>query len=419
MTQHDEPVVRPAPDDRPATRAAVPRLPTQRTCPFDPPEEYQRIRAEAPVSRLRFPSGDLGWLVTGYGPVRTLLADPRVSSRRTRGSHPIRRLPPEAEKLLRTQPGDFITADPPEHSRYRRLLTGQFTLRRMNALAGHIEEIVAEHLAAMAELTPPVDLVRTFALPVPALVMCELLGVPFADRELFSQRAQAMISSEGEVAGLLRAREEMLGYMHDLVRAKRRNPGPDMLSGLIGRSTPEGPLTDEELVNIGNLLLIAGFETTANMLALGTLALVQHPDQFAALRDDPGLAENAVEELLRYLSIPQHGVLRTATEDIEIGGERIGAGEPIVAHVPAANRDPAQFTRPEELDVARPSAAHLAFGHGLHQCLGQQLARVEMRVAFRALVERFPALRLAVPLDQVRMRTDSFIYGVHELPVTW
>ena len=402
----------------PVTSAGT-RLPMGRACLFDPPEEYKRLRAEDPVSRLAFPDGRTGWLLSRYEDVRSLLADPRVSARDRLRSNPIRQLPPEAEELLRTQPGQFIGMDPPEHTRYRRLLTGHFTVRRMNALAPRIERIVADHLNAMAGMTPPVDLVQTFALPVPSLVICELLGVPYTDRALFQRRSRVLLSMNTDAQTLLQARNEMHQYMLGLVRAKRLQPTDDLLSGLIRREAPEGGLSDEELVNIGNLLLVAGHETTANMLALGTLTLLQHPAQLAALRADPSLVEQAVEELLRYLSIVQFGVGRTALEDLEVGGQWIRAGEPIVASLAAADRDPAEFPEPDELDVTRQYSPHLAFGHGVHQCLGQQLARVEMKAGFRALFERFPGLRLAVPLEQVPMRNDTFVYGVHELPVTW
>jgi cytochrome P450 len=250
-------------------------------------------------------------------------------------------------------------------------------------------------------------------------VICELLGVPYADRALFQRRARALLSMHTDFQTLLQARNDMRQYMLGLVRGKRQQPKDDLLSGLIHRDAPAGELSDEELVNIGNLLLIAGHETTANMLALGTLTLLQHPAQLAALRADPSLVDQTVEELLRYLSIVQFGVVRTALEDLEVGGQRIRAGEPIVASLAAADRDPAQFPEPDELDLTRQYSPHLAFGHGVHQCLGQQLARVEMKAGFRALFERFPSLRLAVPLEQVPMRIDTFVYGVHELQVSW
>ena len=397
------------------------RLPTSRGCPFDPSAEYKRLQDEDPVSRLAFPDGSDGWLLSRYEDVRSLLADPRTSSKFGFGLNPVRELPPEAqEELMRVRPGLFIRMDAPEHPRYRRLLTGQFTVRRMKALVPRIEQIVADHLDAMAEMPQPVDLVAAFALPVPSLVICELLGVPYADRALFQRRTRALISLTTDGPTLVRVRQEMEQYMLDLVRAKRLQPADDLLSGLIAREgDPEGALSDDELVSIGNLLLVAGHETTANMLALGTLALLEHPGQLAALRADPSLIDGAVEELLRYLTIVQFGVMRTVTEDVEVGGRCIRAGKPIVASLAAANRDPQQFSEPDVLDLSRAYSPHLAFGHGVHQCLGQQLARVEMKVGFAALLERFPSLRLAVPLQDVRMRDDMFIYGVHALPVTW
>jgi cytochrome P450 len=391
-------------------------LPRQRTCPFDPPADYRGIQETWPIERLTFPSGRLGWLVTGYDVSRAVLADTRFSSRREPGANPIRVLPPEAADLMVQQPGMFLTMDPPDHTRYRRLLTGQFTVRRMKALVPQIERIVAEHLDAMARSARPADLVQAFALPIPSMVICELLGVPYADRDQFQQRTAILLSLDPDWDTVRRVADELQAYMLDLVQAKRRRPTDDLLSGLAHGG---GGLTDDELVNMGNLLLIAGHETTANMLALGTLTLLHHPEQMAVLRSGPAVLDRAVEELLRYLSIIQFGIPRVATEDVEVGGRSIRAGDPVVVAVMVADRDPARFPDPDRLDVTREYSPHLAFGHGVHQCLGQQLARVEMKVGLGALLERFPTLRLAVPLDQVRMRDDMAIYGVHELPVTW
>ena len=373
------------------------------------------MQADEPVRRFTFPSGRPGWVVTRYDDVRAVLADPRFSSQRQLGTNPIRVLPPEAEDMI-DQPGMFLTMDPPDHTRYRRLLTGQFTVRRMNALVPQIERIVAEHLDAMERSPRPVDLVQAFALPIPSMVICELLGVPYSDRSDFQRRTATLLSLGVEWETVRRTVDELNAYMLELVTAKRRQPADDLLSGLIHGG---GELTDEELVNIGNLLLLAGHETTANMLGLSTLTLLQHPDQLAALRADPALLDRAVEELLRYLSIIQFGVSRVATVDVEVGGRLVRAGDPVVAAVMVANRDPERFADPDRLDLTRAYSPHLGFGHGVHQCLGQQLARVEMKVGLSALLTRFPTLRLAVPLDQVRMRDDMAIYGVHELPVTW
>jgi cytochrome P450 len=393
-------------------------LPMRRSRPFDPPEEYTRLRTEHPVSPLAFPDGKVGWLLTRYEDVRAVLADTRFSSRRALGSSPIRRIQLRPEEL-QVRPGSFIAMDPPEHTRYRRLLTGQFTVRRMRQLTPLIEQIVTDHLNAMERSGPPADLVQAFALPIPSLVICELLGVPYADRADFQHWSSTLLSLDSELDAVRAARDELRQYMHDLVLAKRRQPTGGLLSDLIHTGSQENPLTDEELVSIGTLLLIAGHETTANMLALGTFTLLQHPEQLAALRKDPALLDHAIEELLRYLSIAQFGLLRVASEDLEIGGQRIRAGETVVASLPAANRDPVYFPDPDQLDVTRQYSPHLAFGHGVHQCLGQQLARVEMKVAFDALLRRFPTLRLATPAEQVPMRDDMLIYGVHELQVTW
>lgn len=399
-------------------RSPLTTLPRQRRDPLEPPPEYTRLRAEDPISPLAFPEGRPGWLVTRYDDVRAVLADPRFSSRRSIAANPLRPVPEEIRPYLEPEPGQFISLDPPEHTRYRRLLTGQFTVRRMRSLEPRIGEIVAEHIAEMLAAGPPADLVARFALPVPSLVICELLGVPYADRQRFQRMSRKLLSLATEGPELLRNREELRGYMSELIAAKRAHPVDDLLSGL-AQHTGEDALDDEELLNIGLLLLVAGHETTANMLALGTLCLLRHPAQLERLRGDPSLLDGAVEELLRYLTIVQFGLIRVATEEVRLGGHTIAPGDPLVLSVAAANRDPSHFAHPDQLDVGRDHIPHLAFGHGVHQCLGQQLARVEMRIGFAALLQRLPGLALAVPLEQVRMRDEMIIYGVEELPVTW
>lgn len=388
----------------------------ERSCPFDPPPEYRTLREQDPVAEVTLPDGLTGWLVTGYEEVRAVLADPRFSAQRRTlrtggaadgGAPP----PPPAPP-----PGMFIMMDPPDHTRFRRLLTGQFTVRRMRQLTPAVEKIVAEQLDAMAAAEGPVDLVQAFALPVPSLVICELLGVPYADREEFQRNSATLIRIDASPEDVQQAQQEMNHFIGRLALAKRAEPGDDILSDLV-RS---GELTDVELAGVGVLLLLAGHETTANMIALGTLCLLHHPDQWEALRADPSLMDTAVEELLRYLSVIQYGVRRTAVEDVEMGGQLIPAGSTVVASLPSGNRDTEHFAGdPDRLDVSRPRSAHLAFGHGIHQCLGQQLARVEMKAAFSALLDRFPTLRPAVPVEDVPMRDDMIVYGVHKLPVTW
>ena len=393
-------------------------LPMQRSSPFDPPGEYRRLREEEPVSRLAFPDGKVGWLLTRHQDVRALLADDRFSSDRLRASSPVRKFPIRPDEPA-VRAGSLIGMDPPEHTRYRRMLTRYFTVRRMRELAPRIEQIVSEHLDAIERSGPPADLVPAFARPIPSLVICELLGVPYEDRSTFQRCTSTLLRLDADEDAIFAARDELWQYMLDLVAVKRQHPDSALLSSLIQASIADSAITDESLAAIGQLLLAAGHETTANMLALGTYALLCHPDQLCALREDAELADRAVEDLLRYLTIVQFGTVRVAREDVDFAGQHIRAGETVVASLAAADRDATRFPEPDELDLARPAAQHVAFGHGIHQCLGQQLARVEMKIAYSALVRRFPALHLAVPPGEVPMRDDMFIYGVHRLPVAW
>jgi cytochrome P450 len=365
-----------------------------------------------PLRRMRYADGHIGWLVTGHAAARAVLADPRISSR-----YELLHLPVPMEDVLGELPpapvGDMSGLDAPEHTRYRRLLTGKFTVRRMRQLTGRVEQFTAECLDAMEQNGPTADLVEAFAQPVPALVICELLGVPYADRERFQGQVATIFDQTADAEAKGEAYLTLLQYLNELVLAKRAEPTDDLLSDLT-----TADLTDEELAGIGGFLLAAGLDTTANMLALGTFALLSNPDQLDALRADPGLAEQAVEELLRYLSVADP-LPRSALEDIEVAGRLIRAGEAVTISVQATNRDPHKFPDPDRLDIHRKATGHMAFGHGAHQCLGQQLARVEMTVAFRALFARFPTLRLAVPPQEVPLRDRSNIYGVVSLPVTW
>ncbi|MGK8503927.1 cytochrome P450 [Nocardia asiatica] len=397
---------------------AIPHgLPMERDAsPFDPPRAITRLREARPVSPMIFPDGHEGWLVTGYDAVRRLMADTRFSSRQDIG---ILHVPYETGMPVATEPspqvpGLFVAMDPPDHTRLRRKLTGAFTVHRMKQLEAHIGDIVERQLDEMASLTPPVDLVKAFALPVPSLVICELLGVPYADRENFQVNSAKFLIKEQPLEEKMAAYGAMTTYLAELVMRKRAEPGEDILSDLARHDD----LTIEELTGIAFLLLLAGHETTANMLALGTFALLEHPEQLAELRADPDLLPGAVEELLRYLSVADI-FYRYATEDIELGGETINKGSTVVVSLLAANRDPQRFDNPDTLDLHRKARGHLSFGHGIHQCLGQQLARIEMRAGFAGLLRRFPTLALAIPAGEVRLRTDMNIYGVHELPVTW
>ncbi|WP_433290581.1 cytochrome P450 [Pseudonocardia sp. CA-142604] len=383
-------------------------------CPFDPPAELIDARRHGPISRYPFPDGHQGWLVTGYDLVRSVLADSRFSSRKELMRHhplidygDLIEVPPAS-------PGEFLLTDEPQHSRYRKPLVGKFTVRRMRLLAERVEQVTTDHLDAMAKAGPPADLVTAFAKPIPAIMICELLGVPYEERDSFQENIDKFMNGETSDDDLIAAYLATQQYLAELVATKRAHPTDDVLSDLSGSD-----LTDEELRGISLTLLAAGLDTTANMLALGTFALLRNPAQLAALRADPALADRAVEELLRYLSVAKT-FMRTALEDVELGGQTIESGTAVIMSINTANRDPERFDDPDVLDLHRQDGGHLAFGHGIHQCLGQQLARVEMRVALPALVNRFPTLRLAVPAEEVGLRPETAdIYGVKSLPVTW
>ncbi|MER5324824.1 cytochrome P450 [Streptosporangium roseum] len=390
-------------------------MPTARQpgCPFDPPKELIQAREQSPISRFPFPDGHQGWLITGYDLVRSVLADPRFSSRRElMRHHPLVDLG-EIE-VPPAPPGEFLLMDEPQHSRYRKPLVGKFTVRRMRLLTERVEQVTAEHLDAMEKAGPSADLVTAFAKPIPSIIICELLGVPYEDRGSFQDHIDKFLGGEVGDEELIAAYTATQQYLAELVAAKRANPTDDVLSDLL-----DSDLTDEELQGVALILLSAGFDTTANMLALGTFALLQNPEQLAALRAEPALADRAVEELLRYLTVAKTS-MRTALEDVEVGGQTIKAGTTVILSYATANRDPERFADPHALDLRRQDGGHLAFGHGIHQCLGQQLARVELRVALPALVNRFPTLRLAVPAEEVGLRPETAdIYGVKSLPVTW
>lgn len=387
------------------------------SCPFDPSPEVVRRRAEEPVSRFTLPSGDQAWLVTRHTDVRAVLSDPRFSNALAPGT--LLRPPDPSGQVEEPPmpPGMFIGMDPPEHTRLRRMVTGEFTVKRMNRLRPRIERIVADHLDAMESGDRPVDLVQAFAVPVPSLVMCELLGVPYDDRADFQRRSRAAVDMAVDPEQGMILFLEMQEYMAGLVARQRAEPGDDLLGMLVREHGHD--LTDDELVGIGNMMLTAGHETTANMFAIGALLLTQHPEQAAAIRDDEKVIDPAVEEMLRYLAIVPSGLIRTATEDVLVAGTLISAGDYVLVSLPSANRDPDRYPDADRFDIAREADQHVAFGHGVHHCVGAPLVRMELRVGFPALLRRFPGLRLAVPFEEIRFRPTGSVYSVEALPVTW
>ncbi|MEU0531740.1 cytochrome P450 [Amycolatopsis tolypomycina] len=402
-------------------RSPLPPEFVRREDPFHVPPALVAVAERGPVAKATLAAGDPFWLVSGYEEARAVLSDPRFSSDRFQYHPRFKELSPEFRERLRddkARAGSFINMDPPEHTRYRKLLTGQFTVRRIRELGARIDEIVAGRVDAMLAGGTTADLMTEFAFPAPSLMICELLGVRYEDRAEFQQRAAALLQMNQPVAEAVKNADALRAFMQELVEDKRRNPAGDLLSGLIHHAGADPALTDDELINIANLLLIAGYDTTASMLGLGIFVLLQRPAQLATLRDDPDRIADAVEELLRYLSVVNPGIFRFAKEDLEFAGEHIPAGSTVVVSVVATNRDQRQWPDPD-LDLTRPRGPHLAFGHGVHQCLGQQLARMEMQAGYAELLRRLPNLRLAVPPEEVPLRNDMLTYGVHSLPIAW
>jgi hypothetical protein len=396
----------------------TPAFPMTRGCPFDPPPELGRLQAEDPVSRVKLWDGSTPWLVTRYADVRAVLTDRRISADT---DHPGFPHVSAGAAVRRQRAKTFINTDDPEHAAQRRLLTADFMVKKMEKLRPHIQQIVDGLIDDLLAGPKPADLVEAFALPLPSLVICELLGVPYADRAFFHRISRTIISRQATPEEALTATEELLGYLGELVEKKATAPGEDLLSRLAVEQLRTGEMTRDQIASMGQLLLVAGHETTANMIALGTVALLENPAQLAAVResDDPKLIANTVEELLRYLNITHSGRRRIALADLEVGGRLIREGEGVIAANDIANRDATAFPDPDVLDVHRKARHHVAFGYGVHQCLGQPLARVELQVVYSTLYRRIPTLALAQPLDELKFKHDMVVYGVHSLPVTW
>jgi cytochrome P450 len=385
-------------------------------CPFDPPPAIQSLQERAPLVRVRLPDGTTPWLVTRYADQKALLADPRVSADVTRPGYPSQVPVGEASDA----PISFILMDDPEHQRLRRMVTAPFAIKRVEAMRPGVQKIVDELIDELLAGPKPVDLVQAFALPVPSLVICQLLGVPYEEHDFFQENSKILINRDATGEERFAAGGRLFEYLDKLIGEKIANPGDDLLSGLVERIA-NGELTRQDASQMGVLMLLAGHETTANMIALGTLALLEHLSQLELLRSsaDPAFVAAAVEELLRYLNITHNGRRRVALADIEIADTLIRAGEGMIMPNDIGNRDPAAFADPDRLDLTRQARHHVAFGFGVHQCLGQPLARMELQVVYSTLYRRIPTLKLATEVAEIPFKHDGSVYGVYELPVTW
>lgn len=401
--------------------ADIPEYPMPRAsgCPFAPPPGVMALAEARPLSRVRIWDGSTPWLITGYEQCRELFSDARVSVDDRQPGFPHWNAGMLA--TVHKRPRSVFTADGEEHTRFRRMLSKPFTFRRVEGLRPAIQQITDEHIDAMLAGPTPADIVGALALPVPSLVISQLLGVPYEDAEMFQHHANVGLARYASGEDTVKGAMTLHKYLAQLVEAKMETPAEDAVSDLAER-VKDGELTVKEAAQLATGLLIAGHETTANMLGLGVLALLENPDQLPAIRDadDPKIVANAVEELLRYLSIIQNGQRRVAVEDIPIAGEVIRAGNGIIIDLAPANWDADAFTDPERLYLHRSGAdRNVAFGYGRHQCVGQQLARAEMQIVFRTLFRRIPTLQLASGIEDIPFKHDRLAYGVYELPVTW
>jgi cytochrome P450 len=406
----------------PSESAAQPDAPSGTIDPFvplrrtglDPLPELAALRAETPVRKLEFPFGISAWLVSGYDQAKSVLGAHQEFSNDFANVTTLTGGMASAEQ----NPGGLGMADPPAHTRLRKMLTPEFTMRRLQRLTPRITEIVDQLLDGMTSAGSPVDFVQAFAMPLPSLVICELLDVPYPDREAFGKLSGARFDIFGGAGTGLEAISESLQYMGELVKRQRAKPGDGLLGMLI--RTYGDQIDDTELAGLADGVLIGGHETTASMLALGAIALLSSPDRAETVRGgDADAVHRAVEELLRYLTVVQVAFPRFARQDIEVAGQQIKAGEMVLVSLSGANRDPVLGEDLETLDLARVPTSHHAFGYGIHRCVGSELARMELRIAYPALLQRFPTLRLDKPLSEISFREYSVVFGVEDLPVAW
>ncbi|MEE1757452.1 cytochrome P450 [Streptomyces sp. SP18CS02] len=390
--------------------------PMQRGCPYHPPTEYNELSEEGPLSQVRLYDDRVAWLVTQHKETREMFANAKLFS--SDHDNPAFPILAEREKNFPEFTQELFGLDGEPHKSRRKMLLPRFTLKQVEKLRPMIQQVADELIDELLTHEGPVDLVAVLGRPLPSRVICKMLGISYHEHELFEEHAQGIMQAP-DLEQAIRAGRELLDYLVQVVEAKQKDLGDDLLSTLITERLNTGELTSIEVSKLMVALLIGGQETTTSMIGLGTLTLLEHPDQLALLREDPSLLPGAVEELMRFLSIADLTTLRVATADVEVAGRLIKEGDGVILSTAAANRDPEAFEDPHTFDIRRSTQGHLAFGHGPHRCLGENLARAELEILFGTLFERIPTLRLAVPMDEVSMKVGMTLEGLHDLPVTW
>lgn len=398
---------------------ALPKFPMGRqpACPFAQPEGYAELRDREPIAEVELPTGGTAWLVTRIADAQAVLSDPRFSNDSTREGYPV--LQPGHAPAAEDRTPMFVEMDQPEHTTYRRMLIPEFTVRRAKQMRPEIQRAADELVDQILADGDSTDLVQTYSLALPSLVICGLLGVPYQDRDFFQSRVSAAVSLASSPADFAAAFGDIVEYIGKLVADKIADPTDDLIGRLVTGPMADGALDHEQLSSIGALLLAGGHESTANMISLGIVHLITSPELRETLRRDPERYPDVVEELLRFHSIADVNVTRVALEDVEVGGRLIRAGEGVAVSLGAANHDASVFPDPAEFDVDRAYRRHIAFGHGHHQCLGMSLARVELEIAYRTLFDRIPNPRLDVPMEELPFKYDGMLFGLHALPVSW
>jgi cytochrome P450 len=391
--------------------------PRSARCPFDPAENLKHLQHDDPVTRVRIWDGSDPWLITKFDDAREVLTDSRVTRETAHPNYPHW---DEGTKKYLEAGRTFMDQDGPVHRHGRAMLMPSFVTKRMEALRPIIQSETDSLLGRLLAGPKPVDLVESIGLPLPSIMISLLLGVPLDDSLYFQQQSSVLLDFSTSTEERVNAGNTIADFLEDLLATKRKAPTEDLISDL-ARNVEAGEMDQREAARMGTILLFAGHETTASMIAIGTLALLEHPDQLALLRDsdDPAFIANAVDELLRYVTITQAGRRRIAIEELEVRGHCIAAGEGVIVATDIANRDPDEFDDPDTLNLHRPARRHMAFGFGAHQCIGQPMAKVELQVVFGTLFKKIPTLQLAVPSESLEFRHDNVVYAVRELPVSW
>lgn len=400
----------------------LPSFPAVREVPLDPPSLYKTARqSPTPLIKAQLGSGGTTWLVLRYQDVRKVLSDARFSIVPTRPGFPMFSAG-RAEFLKKERP-TLNRFDPPEHTKLRRMLMREFMVTRLEEKRPFINQLVVDLLMKMKEAGPPADIVEGLANPLPTLVISDMLGMPYEDHSFIQEKTKLKLSVSAEPGRQTpyEAQLELIAYIDKMLRERMDSPDrtDDVFGRLIAEQVRPGHLSIDDAVALAELLVVAGHETTGNMISMGTMLLLQHPDQLALLRSDPSLVPQAIEEMLRYLSVVHLHCARVALEDVEIGGQLIRAGDGVFAMINSANRDESVFPNPDRFDIKNGGTQHVAFGFGIHQCLGQTLARIELESVFRNIFEIFPTLRFAEEKDEIDYKLDSFVIGLNRLPVAW